>query len=235
METITTREFHMIAGLLALMLVSADTVRVAPATADTLRQSQVVAFDTLIVRQLPVSDTLSIVQDVAALPSVTDPSVRLAWPTADTTVKKKRVLVEYSDWYGRRLAIHRTLTWAMIPLFATSYYTGERLARDGRTNSPYWIRAAHPYAATGASVVFGVNTFTGLWNLWDARHDPEGRVRRILHSVLFMAADGGFAYAGSIGRQARDDGQIRDKHRAVALYSMGASYLGMMLMLLGGK
>ena len=123
----------------------------------------------------------------------------------------------------------------MIPLFAVSYWTGEKLYADGRINSPAYIRALHPYAATGASVVFGVNTVTGLWNLWDGRHDPEGRKRRIIHSVLFMIADGGFAYAGSIGKQARDNGDIRDRHRTIALSSMGVSYLGMMIMLLGGK
>ena len=90
-------------------------------------------------------------------------------------------------------------------------------------------------AATGASVVFGVNTVTGLWNLWDARHDPEGRKKRIIHSVLFMIADGGFAYAGSIGKQARDNSAIRDRHRTIALSSMGVSYVSMMIMLLGGK
>lgn len=228
----------MIAGLLALMLVSADTTtRIAPPMADSVSESPVAAIDALTSRDLPNLDSLTRATAVAAAPrtDVTDPALRLRWSQPDTTVKKKRVLVEYSDWYGRRLAIHRTLTWAMIPLFATSYYTGERLARDGRVGSPYWVRAAHPYAATGASVVFGVNTLTGVWNLWDARHDPEGRKRRILHSVLFMIADGGFAYAGSIGNKARNDSDIRQTHRTVALYSMGVSYVSMMIMLLGGK
>jgi hypothetical protein len=227
----------MIAGLMALMLVSVDTTSRFPATsADTLVASAVLAIDTLVPTQRPAVDSIRV--PVVSLPPSadrTDPAVRLVWPQADTTVKKKRVLVEYSDWYGRRLAIHRTLTWAMIPLFAVSYYTGERLARDGRIGSPYAVRALHPYAATGAAVVFGVNTVTGVWNLWDARHDPEGRKRRIIHSVLFMIADGGFAYAGSIGKQARDDSAIRSRHRTVALSSMGVSYISMMIMLLGNK
>ncbi len=236
-DTFTTWEFDMIAGLLAMWLVSADTtVRIAPPPVDTLTASDVIAVDAPSVSQGPSSDSLrATVGSVALRTDISDPSVRLAWPQPDTTIKKKRVLVEYSEWYGRRLAIHRTLTWAMIPLFATSYYTGERLARDGRVGSPYWVRAAHPYAATGAAVVFGVNTFTGVWNLWDARHDPAGRKRRIIHSVLFLVADAGFAYAGSIGEKARNDSEIRSKHRAIALYSMGVSYTSMMIMLLGGK
>jgi hypothetical protein len=221
----------MIAGLLALMLVSADTtVRIAPPVDEQLTTVASVVRDTLLpMASSPVAFSLTRVDSVDFAP-------RLRYQVTDTTVKKKkRVLVEYSDWYGRRLAVHRTLSWAMIPLFAVSYWTGEKLAQDGRVNSPYYIRALHPYAATGASVVFGVNTVTGLWNLWDARHDPEGRKKRIIHSVLFMIADGGFAYAGSIGKQARDNSEIRSRHRTVALSSMGVSYISMMIMLLGGK
>jgi hypothetical protein len=233
----------MIAGLLALMLVTADTARVAPPVPEMLTQRSAVVFDTLIVTTpliVVAGDTLTAVKpaplaDLATGLDSVDAGPRFFIPRADTVVKKKKILVDYSDWYGRRLAVHRYLTWAMIPLFATSYYTGERLARDGRIGSPYIIRALHPYAATGASVVFGVNTLTGLWNLWDARHDPEGRTRRIIHSVLFMVADGGFAWAGSMGKQARDDSAIRDKHRTIALSSMGVSYFSMMLMLIGGK
>ena len=224
----------MIAGLLALMLVSADTtMRIAPPVDESMTVVVAAASDTLSVPMAAVN------VPTAALPphiEAVDDAPRLRYQVQDTVIKKKkRVLVEYSDWYGRRLAVHRVLSWAMIPLFAVSYWTGEKLATNGRVNSPYYIRALHPYAATGASVVFGVNTLTGLWNLWDARHDPAGRKKRIIHSVLFMIADGGFAYAGSIGKQARDDGAIRDKHRTIALSSMGVSYVSMMIMLLGGK
>jgi hypothetical protein len=114
-----------------------------------------------------------------------------------------------------------------------SYYTGDRLARDGRAASPALVRNLHPYAAGGAAVVFGVNTVTGLWNLWAARKDPEGRTRRILHSVLFIAADAGFAYAGSLGDEAGENGRIRDRHRTIALGSMGVSTVGWLIMLIG--
>jgi hypothetical protein len=228
----------MIVGLLILLLAPADTtVRGAPVASDTMTPSVVAATEPLSAVRLS-STEIDEAPTLEAHPraGISDSGIRLVWATPDTVPKKKkRVLVEYSDWYGRRLAIHRTLSWAMIPLFATSYYTGDRLSRDGRIDSPAWVRTLHPYAATGATVVFGVNTFTGLWNLWDARHDPEGRVRRVIHSVLFIAADAGFAYAGSLGKRAREDSAIRTKHRAIALYSMGASYVSMMIMLLGGK
>jgi hypothetical protein len=223
----------MIAGLLALMLVSADTtMRFGPPEADTLLVSVAPAVESL-PAAIPVA---ALVPTAIVRPGITADGPRLTWTAVDTTVKKKRpALVEYSDWYGRRLAIHRTLSWAMIPLFAASYYTGERLARDGRINSPYAVRAIHPYAATGAAVVFGVNTFTGVWNLWAGRKDAEGRKRRFAHSILFMIADAGFAYAGSIGEESRENSAIRSRHRTIALSSMGVSYVGMMMMLLGGK
>ena len=222
----------MIAGLMVLMLASADTtMRIAPPVNDTANVSapfvaQDVYVDTLGV--MPADPNTAFALTTWA---VVESGPRLRWADPDTTVKKKRKLIEYSDWYGRRLTLHKALSWTMLPLFAVSYYTGTRLARDGRINSPYWVRAAHPYVATADAVVFGVNTVTGLWNLWDARHDPEGRTRRIIHSALFIAADAGFAYAGSIGEKARDDGAIRSRHRTVALSSIGVSTLGWVIML----
>jgi hypothetical protein len=234
-KTFIPRESLMIAGLLALMLVSADTTMRFPSpTPDSLLASAAVNVDTLPAPRASVPDSLAVrALPFAVLHERTDSDLRLVLPRADTTVKKKRKLVEYSEWYGRRLAVHKTLSWAMLPLFAISYYTGERLARDGRIDSPSWVRTAHPVVATTDAVIFGVNTVTGLWNLWDARHDPEGRTRRIIHSVLFIAADAGFAYAGSIGKDARDDGNIRSRHRAVALSSIGVSTVGWLIMLIG--
>jgi hypothetical protein len=214
----------MIAGLFVLMLTVADTGRIDRATSDTIPVAHLASADSVAAPPFSLAPRL----DNLALPE----SLRMPAFAADTLIKKKRKLVEYSDWYGRRLTLHRTLSWTMIPLFAVSYYTGNRLLNDGRPNSPYWVRAAHPYAATGAAAVFGVNTITGVWNLWDARHDPEGRTRRIIHSVLFIVADAGFAYAGSIGEQARDDGRIRSRHRTIALSSMGVSTASWIYMLL---
>jgi hypothetical protein len=152
--------------------------------------------------------------------------------TVDDTLPKKRArLVAYSDWYGRRLAIHRTLSWAMIPLFAASYVTGDRLLKDGRENSPDWVRNVHPVAAGGSAVVFGVNTVTGLWNLWDSRRDPNGRTRRLIHAGLLLAADAGFVYTGSLGDEARENGAIRRRHRTFAISSMAVSTASWVYML----
>lgn len=216
----------MIAGMLALMLVSADTtMRFAPPADDSLWMSTVTVMDS--VPAAPRTVSIAHFDSAAVGP-------RLRWTQPDTLVKKKRAaLVEYSEWYGRRVAIHKTLSWAMIPLFAVSYYTGERLARDGRAGSPEAVRKLHPYAAGGAAAVFGVNTVTGVWNLWAGRKDPNGRTRRIVHSALFLIADAGFAYAGSIGADGRENQSIRNRHRTIALSSMGVSTAGWLIMLIG--
>ena len=222
----------MLAGLMALMLVSADTtMRIAPPVNDTLvviqpivvgaGDSDATTLNTSVVGRLDAAGTRRHAR--------VGPALR--WMEQDTTIKKKRKLVEYSEWYGRRLTLHKALSWTMLPLFVASYVTGERLARDGYEGSPAWVRNTHPYVATADAAVFGVNTVTGLWNLWDSRHDPEGRTRRIIHSALFIVADAGFAYAGSIGRDGREDREIRSRHRTVALSSMGVSTLGWVIML----
>lgn len=138
--------------------------------------------------------------------------------------------VEFSEWYYRRLMIHRALSWAMIPLFVGSYVTGERLLDEGRA-APAWARRLHPAFAGGSAAVFGVNTVTGVWNLVEGWKVPEGRTTRLLHSVAMTVASAGFVYAGSLGDEARENGRIRDRHRTVALGSMGVSTVSWLFML----
>lgn len=154
------------------------------------------------------------------------------WAMLADTGRKQAV--EHSDFYYKRLAIHRYASYATVPLFVTEYFLGEHLfnhpGEEGSTKS------AHGAVAGGIAVLFGVNTITGVWNLWDSRHETDGRTRRYLHSFLMLAADAGFAWAGATAPG--DDGpgpqldSRRRKHRTIALTSMGislASY-GMMLL-----
>lgn len=225
----------MIVGLVALILASADTTsRFALATGDTLPMEHAAPA--------PVSTparTSPPVTPALALPPLPLSASVAAWPAVvpltDTVPRPRRALVEYSDWYGRRLAVHKALSWAMIPLFAVSYYTGDQLLEKGRSSVSSTVRTLHPLAAGGAAAVFGVNTVTGLWNLWDARKDPNGRARRIIHSMLFLAADAGFAYAGSLGDEAGERVSARDRHRTIALGSMGVSTAGWLIMLIGNR
>ena len=153
-------------------------------------------------------------------------------PAVVTDTGRKQA-VEHSDFYYKRLAIHRYASYATVPLFVTEYFLGEHLFKHpGEGGS---TKSAHGAVAGGIAVLFGVNTITGVWNLWDSRHEADGRTRRYLHSILMLAADAGFAWAGATapgdeGPGAELDSRRR-KHRTIALSSMGislASY-GMML------
>ncbi len=212
----------MIAGLLALFLSTADTTLVNRTPIDT---TAVPVSGAWVVSSAPVPPLSAI----AALPTLS-PSM-LPVPS-DTGTRKRARAVQYSEWYGRRVAIHKALSWTMLPLFAVSYYTGTQLADNGRAGVSSTVRTLHPIAAGGAAAVFGVNTVTGVWNLWESRRDPADRKRRYLHSALFLLADAGFAYAGSLGEDAGEDGRIRSRHRNIAIGSMGVSTAGWLIMLL---
>ena len=120
----------------------------------------------------------------------------------DTPVVQRPRAIEYSDAYYTRLTIHRWGSYVMIPLFVAEYSLGQNLMNDA--SPPSWIKPAHSVVAGGVGVLFGVNTITGAWNLWDARSDPSGRTRRIVHSVLMIVADAGFVATGATAPESDD-------------------------------
>ncbi len=147
---------------------------------------------------------------------------------ADTT---RVAAIEYSDWYGRRLAIHRAASYTMVPLFVAQYTAGQRLFNNPALPGDDWARRTHKPLAYGVGALFTVNTVTGVWNLWEARKDPEGRRRRTAHALLMLAGDAGFAATGYLGNQAARHGGDRELHRNVALGSMAVAVTGYLLML----
>lgn len=142
----------------------------------------------------------------------------------------QRPAIEYSDAYYTRLTIHRYGSYTMLPLFATEYYLGQRLLSD--SPRPGWLKPTHVGVASGIGALFTLNTITGVWNLWDSRHDPADRKLRILHSTLMLASDAGFALAAAV---ADDDdegggGDSRTLHRNIALGSIGIATVGTAIM-----
>ena len=153
---------------------------------------------------------------------------------AQDTGRKRAI--EHSDFYYKRLAVHRYASYATLPLFVTEYFLGQSLFNNpGEGGS---TKSAHSVVAGGIGVLFGVNTVTGVWNLWDSRHDEDGRTRRYLHSFLMIAADAGFVWTGATapGEHERlGDATLdsrRRKHRTIALTSMGVSLAIYAMMLL---
>ena len=81
--------------------------------------------------------------------------------------------------------------------------------------------------ATGLAAVFGINTVTGLWNLWDSRAQPEGRTKRTIHALLMLASDAGFTYAGArLANEAENSSEKRRLHRDWAYGSMATALVG---------
>jgi hypothetical protein len=54
------------------------------------------------------------------------------------------------------------------------------------------MKSAHTITGVGIGALFGVNTVTGVWNMWEARKDPNGRRRRLIHGISMLGADAGF-------------------------------------------
>lgn len=162
--------------------------------------------------------------------AIVPPSIGIAAATAKReadSVRRRPRAIEYSDWYARRLVIHRVGSYVELPLFGAEYLLGNDLL-DG--NAANWERSAHSTVAGGLGVLFTVNTVTGVWNLVESRKDPAGRARRLLHSALMIGADAGFAWAGLIAGDARESESGRDRHTRIAIASMGLSTAGTLMM-----
>jgi hypothetical protein len=168
---------------------------------------------------------------VQLLPALAAGPAALAEPVDTPRTRKRVEAIEYSNFYNARLKLHRWLSFGMIPLFVGSYVTGDKILTHP-DDAPRWAKRLHGPFAAGTAVVFGVNTVTGLWNLWESRKDPAGRAKRMVHSLLFIAADAGFTYAASIAHPSEDGStQNLHRHRNIALASMGVSLTGWAMML----
>lgn len=153
----------------------------------------------------------------------------------------RRKAVKYSEWYSRRLTIHRYGSYTMLPLFVTQFVLGNKLlnqkedlyASPARRSIPVdaGLRNTHAVVASAVGTLFLVNTTTGVWNWIESRHNVQGRKLRTIHALTMLAADAGFAYTGYLGSQATDHG-IDDarKHRNAGLSSFTIATVGASLM-----
>jgi len=146
---------------------------------------------------------------------------------APDTEPRRRHAVEYSDWYARRLAIHRIGSYTMLPLFGAEWILGNQLMHDDPGSA---VKPAHVAVATGIAALFTVNTVTGAWNWWESRSDPAGRTRRTLHTLTMLAADAGFVWTGVVAEDAKRSDANARRHRNVALGSIGVATIGTAMM-----
>lgn len=159
--------------------------------------------------------------------------VGVSAPATDTVPKKRAKAVEVSDSYATRLSIHHIASYATIPLFAAQYFAGDALynADSKGLARPDWARTVHKPLAYALGGLFAVNSVTGAWNWWETRGHAEGRTWRTIHAALMLASDAGFAYAGSIGNNAKISYVERDNHRRWAIGSMAVALTSYAMML----
>lgn len=166
---------------------------------------------------------------VASAGTIARPAGVVALPAPDTgAVMRRPRAIEYPEGYGTRLTIHRIGAYAMLPLFGAEYVLGQRLITS--TNRPQGLKTAHSIVAGSLGAVFVSNTVTGVWNFWDARHDPNDRARRTIHSIIMLASDAGMVWAGASAGGAKRTVDQANRHRAIALGSMGLSVAGAAMM-----
>jgi hypothetical protein len=139
------------------------------------------------------------------------------------TLKRRRRAVEVSEWYSRRLTVHRYVAYATIPVFGLQYAAGDQLYTKG-AGAPTWAKTMHRVGATALAGMFTVNTVTGAWNWWDSRSVPQGRVFRTIHALTMIGTDFAFTYAGAkLANEAENSADKRRLHHEVALTSIGVS------------
>ena len=150
---------------------------------------------------------------------------------ADTPVRKA---IEYSDAYATRLKIHQIGSYAILPLFAAEYLLGEQLLDDRRDNfgsdDDSGANGPHAAVAVALGAVFTANTVTGLWNLAESRKDPAGRTRRWLHTIGMLVADAGFVLTAGAAGDAGETNAGADRHRNLAIASIGVATVSTIMM-----
>jgi len=149
----------------------------------------------------------------------------------------RKVAFEYSDAYKTRAKIHKYASFATLPLFATEFALGQSLYGTPSESK----KSAHIAIGTSIIGLYGVQAVTGIWNLTEARKDPNGRARRLTHGILMLASGAGFAITPMLApgeherRFGSSGGGSASTHRAVAFTSIGIGTAGYLMMLFGGK
>ena len=111
----------------------------------------------------------------------------------------------------------------------TELILGQSLYENGGSSK----KDAHVAVGVGIGTLFGINTVTGVWNLLESRKDPNGRKRRVIHSVLMLAADAGFVATAALAPDSEhgEGSESRGAHRAAAITSIGLGTAGYLMML----
>lgn len=216
------------------LFLSIPTVSLASENGESFSSSAWTFPGTVAIEGAPVEPRQTRQWHVSFLPASAEPlriDVVAPIELSSAASEQRPAAFEYSDFYNTRRKVHMIASWATIPMVIGESIAGQKLY-DG--NGSESAKSAHGAFTAGLAALFGVNTITGGWNMWEGRHDPNGRTRRIVHSVLMLGADAGFVAAASLAPDDDEAGFTSDRsaHRNVAIASMGvavASYVYMLV------
>lgn len=169
--------------------------------------------------------------DFTAAPPAAHLDLSTAFAAGAQTARTPRAF-EYSDGYQTRDKIHHVASYAMLPLFAVDAYLGQHMFNNPGDITPA-MQTAHRAMGWGIAGLFGVNTVTGLWNLTEARKDPNGLGRRMVHATLMLVADAGFAATAFTRPNIATDiyTEKKNQHLALAYASVSVATVGYVIML----
>lgn len=223
--------------ILALILASAAPAMALPGDGGEIFPSQTWTLGALPSESAPAEPRSARVWRVTFAGAVAAPGGPLVIETAATTAgradaEQRPVAFTYSDGYNTRRKIHMIASYATLPLFVAQYLVGQDLY-NGTGDSD--TKSLHGALTVGIATLFAVNTVTGGWNFWEARKDPNGKSRRLIHSLMMFGADIGFVATGALAPDDDDEGgggggSSQSLHRNVAITSMSlavASYVYM--------
>ena len=107
------------------------------------------AFGSIAAPRVPVATDSAITVLAAAEPAPADTGLlRFIRIPIDTPPPRTRPrAIQVSDWYSRRLTIHRYVAYSTIPVFAAQWIAGNQLLQESRA-APEWSKFTHRAGAT---------------------------------------------------------------------------------------
>ena len=93
------------------------------------------------------------------------------------------VAFEYSDAYQTRRKNPRLREHRDAAALRDAVRPRRQPVHENSTDSK---RTAHAVVGSSIGVLFGLNTVTGVWNLWEGRKDPVRRTRRMTHGIMML-------------------------------------------------
>jgi len=144
----------------------------------------------------------------------------------------RRKAIEYSSLYSTSMTIHRIASYLEIPLFVAEYAIGTQLYNESGTSGSEEssLRDTHATIAGALGVLFITNTVTGVYGLYESRHDPAGRTRKWIHSISMLIADAGFVATAAAADDDGGSSSSRSTHRSLAIGSMGIALASTIMM-----